>query len=106
MSQQDRDRRYNATDRGKYKQHKANAKRRGVEWLFTFETWLKFWKDSGKWEKRGNRKGQYQMARKLDRGPYSPENCRIVKQEHNTAERNTHWRRVKETPLPLDDVPF
>ena len=106
MPRKDHDLKYWSTPKGKYCRHKANAKKRGVEWQFTFETWWAFWESSGKWPYRGNRKGKYQMARNGDRGPYSPSNCRIVKQESNTAERNRNWRREKETPLPFPDVPF
>lgn len=72
--------------RERYNSHKSNAKVRGIEWLFTFETWVKVWVDSGKWEQRGNRKGQYCMARIGDKGPYSPNNVVIKTTEENKKE--------------------
>ena len=72
--------------RRRYHSHKSNATYRGIDWLFTFEAWVKVWVDSGKWEHRGNRKGQYCMARKGDQGPYSPENVVIKTTEENKRE--------------------
>ena len=45
--------------RRKYLQHRANAKGRGILWLFNYITWIKIWYESGRWEERGCRKGQY-----------------------------------------------
>ncbi len=67
-------------------EQKHNAKKRGIEWLFSFDTWWQMWKDKFNW--RGASKGKYCMARKGDEGPYSPENCEIILLEANVAERN------------------
>jgi hypothetical protein len=58
----------------RYNSQKANAKRRGIEWQFTFETWLKFWGDD--LYKRGQGHDRLCMQRFGDAGPYHPDNCR------------------------------
>lgn len=80
--------RYRATPRGKYARHRANAVRRGVPFNLTFEEWWSIWEASGKWAKRGPRKGQYCMARYGDLGAYEVGNVRIALCESNTADRN------------------
>jgi hypothetical protein len=57
-----------------YTAQKANAKRRGIDFLFTFEEWEQWWVDTGKWERRGKGTGKYCMQRYNDIGPYSPSN--------------------------------
>ena len=54
-----------------YTRSKADAKRRGIDFLFTFEEWKKWWIDTGKWELRGRESGCYQMCRNNDTGPYA-----------------------------------
>ena len=58
----------------KYNQQKYNAFHRNIDWLFTYETWLKWWIDSGKLELRGRKSEEYCMCRIKDKGPYSPTN--------------------------------
>lgn len=79
-----RETKYRNSDRGRYTKAKINATRRGVEWLFDFDSWLKVWKDSGHYEKRGRAAGLYQMARKGDCGPYVDWNVVIVRMESNS----------------------
>jgi hypothetical protein len=62
----------------RYTQQLCSARKRGINWLFTFESWWKMWQDSGQWLNRGRKSGQYCMARKGDEGPYSPDNVDIV----------------------------
>jgi hypothetical protein len=50
---------------------KDRAKKRGIEFLFTFKEWKQWWIDTGKWEMRGKFKGCYQMCRNNDSGPYA-----------------------------------
>ncbi len=66
-----------------YHSQKKGAKERGIEWLFTFDTWLEGWIASGYWELRGRNKGKYQMCRKDDEGPYSPDNVYYDTTENN-----------------------
>lgn len=81
-------RRWRKTPKGRYLEQRRNALRRRVAWEFTFESWWQMWEASGRWRQRGKAKGKYVMARNGDCGPYSPSNCRIIKLEVNTAERN------------------
>lgn len=67
------------------------AKYRGIAWNFTFEEWLKVWQESGKWDQRGCRRGQYVMARHGDVGPYELGNVSICLAEDNRAERNRNY---------------
>lgn len=48
------------------------AKQRGIEWHFTYESWIEWWGDDI--VKRGPYKGQLVMARNNDIGPYHPDN--------------------------------
>lgn len=70
----------------KYGNQKLSAKRRGVEWQFTFEEWMRVWIDSGKWEMRGRGKGQYCMARHGDVGPYNTSNVSIILSQKNSSD--------------------
>lgn len=81
-------RRYLASPKGKYSRHRLNAARRGIAFNLTFDEWWGIWQGSGRWAQRGNRKGQYVMARDGDLGAYEIGNVRIVKHETNTGERN------------------
>lgn len=71
----------------KYQRQWLNAEIRDIEFLLTFEEWLKLWADSGHFEERGCRKGQYVMARFGDKGPYTVENVRIVTNSENHLEK-------------------
>lgn len=69
--------------RNKYSCQKAKAKHRGIEFTLTFEEWWDIWQQSGKWELRGHRKGQYVMSRYNDTGPYAVDNVFIQLSEDN-----------------------
>lgn len=70
-----------------YSDQKYNASRtRGIQFLLTFAEWLKIWIDSGHLENRGNKKGQYVMARFGDIGPYAVDNVRIILCSDNVKE--------------------
>lgn len=79
----DRFKRYRHTDRGRYTRHKANAKRRGVAFLFTFDDWLACWKASGYWLMPG-----YVMCRYADTGAYAKGNVYIGTKASNARDRN------------------
>lgn len=79
----ERQKKFRASDHGKYQAAMHNALDRGVEWLFDEPTWLRLWKESGRWELRGRAPGQYQMARLGDCGPYAEWNVRIVLMQSN-----------------------
>lgn len=74
---------------------KHQAGKRGVEFLFTFEEWENWWlQHLGKgWQKkRGIQLGQYCMARKGDRGPYSVENVECILHSQNSVDRKANGR--------------
>jgi hypothetical protein len=75
----------------KYNEHRANAKKRSIPFLLTFDEWVDIWLASGKWGQRGARKGQYVMARFGDKGAYEVGNVKICRAEENRAERNTNY---------------
>lgn len=54
-----------------FKQHQGNAALRNVEWALSFDEWWAIWRESGKWDKRGAKIGQYCMSRVGDTGPYA-----------------------------------
>lgn len=72
----------------RYYEHRGRSERRNIDFLFTFGEWISMWKDSGQWENRGTKKGQYCMSRVGDVGPYSVENCFIQLTSGNTADAN------------------
>lgn len=59
----------------------------------TYRQWLCIWTTSGHWHERGNRPGQYVMARKGDRGAYACGNVYIITNEQNRQlAYDTTWR--------------
>ena len=91
----------NAKIKARYTQQLCAARKRNIEWLFTFETWWKMWEESGQWSNRGRKSGQYCMARKGDTGPYGPDNVDIVLINVNAADANknkTPWNKGKTLP--------
>lgn len=74
-----------------YTQQKNNAKARGIDWQFTFETWLSWWgADIGN---RGVRAWNLQMQRIADAGPYHPDNVRKGHPRGNIATAKKVQRR-------------
>jgi hypothetical protein len=78
------------TSKGKYSVQRRHAAQRGIEWQFTFDSWMKWWIDSGHWKERGDERGKYCMSRREDKGPYSPENCYCNLFEENNREVYVH----------------
>jgi hypothetical protein len=72
--------------RVKFASQKADAKRRGIPFLLTFNEWLGIWKASGRLRQRGHGRGYYVMARYGDRGGYEVGNVRIILFEENARE--------------------
>lgn len=70
----------------KFRRHRYRAFIRNIEFQFTFEEWYKMWLDSGHWEERGCKRGEYCMARKRDIGPYSKENVLIQLSTQNNSD--------------------
>jgi hypothetical protein len=74
-------------------EHRLGAKGRGIPFQLTFAEWQWLWLSSGKWEQRGNCKGQYQMARRgPDIGPYAVGNVDIKTREENLAD--VDWKAI------------
>lgn len=69
-----------------FQAQRDNARRRGIPFLFDFQTWWSWWQVDGRWENRGLGKGKLVMARKGDVGPYSPENVYCSTHEDNIKE--------------------
>lgn len=69
--------------KNKYSCQKSKAKHRGIDFLLTFDQWWSIWEQSGKWDFRGARKGQYVMSRKNDTGAYEVGNVFIQLCEDN-----------------------
>lgn len=80
-----------------YHRQKRAAALRGIEWRFTFETWLKWWGED--LDRRGVRRGQLCMQRFADTGPYSPENTKKGTPQDNANTRKAmyepkRWARI------------
>lgn len=73
-----------ATPRMRYRQHKASAKQRGIEFDLTFDEWWEIWQPH--YAQRGRGAGHLQMCRTGDVGPYAVGNVRIDTVEANQAE--------------------
>lgn len=78
------------TPKGKFRTQRANAKRRNIPWLLTFEEWWDIWQKSGKWDQRGTGANQYCMARILDCGAYKKGNVKITTMKKNSQEGLGH----------------
>lgn len=60
-----------------FNNQRCNAKKRGIEWDFSFESWMEWWGPDI--ERRGCRSGNLVMARQGDVGAYTPAN--VYKEE-------------------------
>jgi hypothetical protein len=69
-----------------YETQKSHAKARGIPFLISFDEWWDIWWQSGKWERRGRRRGQFVMARFGDQGAYVVGNVRICLGSENAME--------------------
>jgi hypothetical protein len=71
-----------------YQQHKANAARRGIDFLLTVEQWTQVWIESGKWSMRGRGADKYCMCRIGDAGAYEIGNIYIDLGRNNVSAGN------------------
>lgn len=79
-----------------YANQKSNAKRRGIGWEFTFESWLDFWgEDIGR---RGAGHDKLCMQRMHDQGPYHPDNVTkgCPRKNARTAGTIRHFKNLSE----------
>ena len=73
----------------KWWDQRQSARRRGIEFDFSFESWLQFWLDSGHWYQRGIKSADsYVMSRFNDTGPYRLDNVVIKSNRDNVLEGN------------------
>jgi hypothetical protein len=72
--------------RAAFRDHRKHAKARGIEFLLTYEEWLKIWEDSGKLAQRGVGPDKFCMSRRGDKGPYEVGNVQIKTFGANTRE--------------------
>lgn len=68
---------------GAFTSQKRNAASRGIEWSLKLWDWWLIWADSGKWEQRGRKAGEYVMCRYMDNGGYALGNVYVATVEHN-----------------------
>ena len=73
---------YDRTPRGRFVEHKKNARLRGVEFVMSFDEWWTIWEPH--WEGRGV--GKLVMCRTGDKGAYEVGNVRIDSQSNNAKE--------------------
>lgn len=68
----------------RYQQRTAGY--RGIAWRMNLREWMLVWELSGKWSERGVGGDKYCMARIDDRGPYAPDNVKIITNRENVRE--------------------
>jgi hypothetical protein len=90
-------------NKAKFAGAKGVAKYRGIPFRLTFDEWMSIWLASGKWDRRGWRRGQFVMARPGDKGAYEIGNVIICLAEDNRAERNRNYPSPshQRNPWPL-----
>lgn len=70
-------------------EQRSGAAGRGIEFLFGLSEWWAWWQTEGRWERRGQGKHDYCMARFGDVGPYHPNNVYCATKSENV----THGQR-------------
>ena len=90
----------NKLHKQKYNVQRSKAKKRNIEWEFTYEEWLEWWGDDI--INRGRGKGQLCMSRYNDIGPYNPSNVRKLTIEGNSSEG--HKGKPKTTTIGLNSI--
>jgi hypothetical protein len=78
----DKQKAWHKSPRGLFNRQKMNAAHRGIEFLLTFEEWMRVW--TGKLPSRG--RSGYVMARIGDSGPYAVGNVKIITTQENCKE--------------------
>src|SRR5262249_46059985 len=79
----------------RFLQQRSQAKQRGIPWQLEYWQWLEIWQTSGHLAERGRRKGEFQMCRPGDIGPYASSNVRIDRMEINASEAQMTKRRLR-----------
>lgn len=91
-------------DLRRYKVHRTNAKKRGIAFEITYDEWLGWWKDSGHYHERGNKRGQYVMARIGDVGPYRLGNIECVQAQVNSVAAHLGKTRSDEIKANMSEA--
>lgn len=74
--------------------HRKDAAGTPIQMKMSFEEWAQVWVDSGKWDLRGRKVGQYCMCRKNDLGHYEVGNVFIATMQENSREEGITGRRL------------
>jgi hypothetical protein len=90
---------YQATPRGRYVMHRENARRRGVSFLLSFDSWWNIWEPH--WERRGCGRGELVMARHSDSGPYAVGNVEIITHAQNVKDAAMYRKQRAAVPARL-----
>ena len=86
---------YSKGPRFRYNVQKNTAKRRGIEFLLSFEQWWSIWEDH--WEQRGKLKDELAMCRFGDEGAYEVGNVYLDSVSNNAKQnRQLQLRRTNE----------
>jgi hypothetical protein len=67
-----------------YHRQKDGARRRNIDWQFTYDTWIEWWGSDIVY--RGKGPGKLVMSRNGDTGPYSIENCKKITHSQNCSD--------------------
>lgn len=86
-----------------YNGQKSMARKRGIEWQFTRDTWLEWW--GADYHQRGQGRGKLCCARKNDTGPYSPDNCIKLTHEENSRQMQAR-KRLPDYEPPAVRYPY
>ena len=78
---------------------KDAARRRNIEWNFTYDTWVEWWGEDI--VNRGKGPGKLCMARFEDKGPYHPDNCKKITHGENVREARVGKPLSEETKLKI-----
>jgi hypothetical protein len=87
-----------------YINQRRSATKSRIAFLFTLDQWFAWWLTDDRWSRRGRKAGQFQMGRKDNRGPYSPDNVvcvtKVAKKGGLARSGEKHWRATPVvTPL-------
>jgi hypothetical protein len=91
-------------DLRRYKVHRTNAKQRGIAFEISYDDWLRWWKDSGHYHERGNKRGQYVMARIGDVGPYRIGNIVCLQAQVNSVAAHIGKTRSDEIKANMSEA--
>ena len=87
--------------------HRSGAKKRGIEFLFTFDEWWAWWQIDGRWARRGSHQDQLVMARIGDGGAYEPGNVQCITNTQNGRDWSPEKRlaAIAKRPAKASDAP-